>query len=139
MSGNLEQSQRYSEQLVLYMKATNLLKSTLKDVELEVASSSQEPPEDLKKGEPKLAMMIWTRHVRVIRVLEQDKARELQTFCHSEAMRAARLVQSISEQKNEQLVSYVRTIAACNISATLCLVYVIAYDPVLSVGHISQL
>ena len=58
MSGNLEQSQRYSEQLVLYMKATNLLKSTLKDVELEVASSSQEPPENLRKGEPILAITI---------------------------------------------------------------------------------
>ena len=58
MSGNLEQSQRYSEQLVLYMKATNLLKSTLKDVELEVASSSQEPPEDLRKGESILAIMV---------------------------------------------------------------------------------
>lgn len=53
MSGNLEQqSRRYSEQLVLYMKAKNLLMATLKDVELEVASSSQEPPESLKKGEP---------------------------------------------------------------------------------------
>ena len=55
MSGNSEQSQRYSEQLVLYMKANNLLKGTLKDVELEVASSSQEPPEDLRKGEQVLA------------------------------------------------------------------------------------
>ena len=51
MSGNLEQSQRYSEQLVLYTKAYDLLKGTLKDVELEIASSSQEPPEDLRKGE----------------------------------------------------------------------------------------
>ena len=51
MSGNLEQSQKYSEQLVLYMKGNNLLKATLKDVELEIASSSQEPPENLRKGE----------------------------------------------------------------------------------------
>ena len=103
MSGNLEQSQRYSEQLVLYMKATNLLKSTLKDVELEVASSSQEPPEDLRKGKPMLAIMVRCQSELCS---EQEKARELQTFCHSEAMRAARLVQSISEQKNEPLVSY---------------------------------
>jgi len=33
------------------MKANNLLMATLKDVELEVASSSQEPPESLRKGE----------------------------------------------------------------------------------------
>lgn len=59
MSGSLEQSQRYSEQLVLYVKANNLLKVTLKDVELEVASSSQEPPEDLKKGEPILVLLKW--------------------------------------------------------------------------------
>jgi len=32
------------------MKANNLLKATLKDVELEVASSSQEPQDGLKKG-----------------------------------------------------------------------------------------
>jgi len=50
MSGCSEQSQRYAEQLVLYMKANNILVATLKDVELEVARSSQEPPESLTKG-----------------------------------------------------------------------------------------
>lgn len=38
--------------------------------------------------------------------LEQEKAWELQTLCHSQAMKAARLVQSTSEQKNEQLVRW---------------------------------
>jgi len=50
MSGSSEQSQRYAEQLVLYTKANNILVATLKDVELEVARSSQEPPENLTKG-----------------------------------------------------------------------------------------
>ena len=50
MSGSSEQSQRYAEQLVLYMKANNILAATLKDVELEVARSSQEPSVNLTRG-----------------------------------------------------------------------------------------
>jgi len=61
MSGCSEQSQRYAEQLVLYVKANNILVATLKDVELEVARSSQEPPENLTKGVSKYkhSMCVW--------------------------------------------------------------------------------
>ena len=51
-------------------------------------------------------------------VLEQEKARELQAFCHSEAMRAARLVQSISERKNEQLVCSMCVYRHCHVSGS---------------------
>ncbi|XP_065891176.1 serine/threonine-protein kinase unc-51-like isoform X2 [Dysidea avara] len=97
MSGSSEQSQRYAEQLVLYMKANNILAATLKDVELEVARSSQEPSVNLTR--------------------EQERVRELQKFCHGEAVRAAHLVKSSSGEhlpsvKAEKLL-YVQAMDLC--------------------------